>query len=145
MKTWMLAAGASLAIAVVFLGCGGDPETASNIAFEQAASGDADCGHRLDGDTCSSHEDCASNICVPVLPVEIANRGRCWGDAFAGCVHVLIFDTWAEDKCTDYGMTVVLCQPDQTAEMTERCKAPMDTPTGEYPFAYTCCETTFLE
>jgi hypothetical protein len=98
-----------------------------------------------DGEPCDLDEECESGACVPTLPEVVSPRGVCWGPEFHGCVQVLIFDTWAEKPCTAFGMTVAICDPVQTPEMNERCKTPTDTPQGEYPYEFTCCETTFFE
>ncbi len=100
---------------------------------------------KADGEPCDEHAECSSGVCVPTLPAQVSPRGVCWGEDYQGCIWVLVFDTWAEDACTDFGMTVALCAPTPTPEMNERCKKPYGQVGGEYPYNYMCCETTFLE
>lgn len=95
-----------------------------------------------DDSPCESDESCESGACARVMP--ISPHGVCVGPASTACMIALVFDTWAEKPCTDYGMTVALCAMTD-AERKTRCKVPDEEPSGTYPYPYVCCETTMFE
>lgn len=124
------------AAALLAFGCS---DTAPEVAVGGTVPGKAD------GDACARHAECASAVCVPVLPEQAEKRGVCWGPALNPCVLVLGVEHWASASCDLAGMADALCPPILDPEMVERCFAPEGPPSGEFPYSYACCETTYFE
>lgn len=131
-----------LVLAGLLVGC--DGSTLELHEFEQPIDGAVPL--RADGEACSVDSQCEHSACVPVLPAQVEERGVCWGPDFPSCLWVLFEDgVWSKDPCRDLGLTDMLCPPTMTPAMQEACVIPDVQPTGDYPYDYICCETTFTE
>lgn len=93
--------------------------------------------HLPDGNSCDENYECASGICVGLLPIPRGGTCTIYGITAPLCKQVLIRDTWAAAICKIHGMTVSYCPRE-----TVRCISPMP-PAGATP--YQCCETTLFE
>lgn len=99
-----------------------------------------------DGEACATHDECTSGVCVPVLPSQAEKRGVCWGPGMQSCLWVLFDEgVWSKAPCRELGLTDMLCPPVLTEGMKEQCVIPSESPSGDFPYDYICCETTLAE
>lgn len=135
-----------LLVAALLMGCSGADTTTAEFDPDVDGGPRAPAPLTQDGDPCTTHDECWSGVCVPVLPSAAEKRGVCWGPNMHYCVWVLFDDgVWSKDPCRKLGLTDMLCPPTWTPAMSDACVVPESEPAGLYPYDYVCCETTFTE